>query len=1259
MDSGLGTDIRSRIERSDVTNGTADMRDSPVQPDGGVVADLERQLRTAHATQQQLQNELNQVLENQLSAINEARREVANSYEIQLTTLQQSLVQTESSLRTLEKQLSAANTTHSMEMDNLLKQQEDIREALLGERDQKHAAHIARLTDQLTSQEELSGVVRLEADEQEAERLKQIKEKMRELHEQEKERLAGEHKQEKEELIANYHKQVNAYRQQAEQLANAKVQEMHAQFMSAHQIVLEQKNAAESSVAQLRGRLEEMQSQIDDVQREKSAIEEKYYSVLESHTAEVELMRQNSSDLDKWLSSWKEKASNLEARLERSTTEREVDLDQLQRQQEDLLQRTKLECEEKLRIQQSLIEEYQNRLQAQETNQRQEIQTLQNHHSFDLEEARAKHESEVSLLEENLTDTSFADKASLEVAEEYMKGIQTQLDAYRTQESNFQAKLTQLQQQHAEDLELLKQQVETQKTEEISHISSKFAAQIESLEKDLTALQNVVDAKHSQSQDREMFEALKSKHQKELLEVQTTLHEGHELSLQSLRQELVLSHTREVEHLKQQQGKDADTLRKQLETEWLACVEAAKEEVVTELEMAKDVEIDQLVGKHQLALKQLRQQLTETETNDVAKAEARVMSMETELQILTESQMELQETRKDLLSQLEFAQRQLQESDANLSHVNGEKSQLAEQCQGFQNEVKSLEVDLSIARNTSEQSQVELEQWKARVEELQGQIGELEVVAKTNTEQSQKVLELLDQLAVKNVQIANLQSEMDSLNTEVFSLTQKCQQHVALSESFKKQLEGSSAATDEIVSLQKQLSELLPVKENYSRMQERIGAMEESTRGKDSEIGVLRAQLSRSNQQLLELEAHWSSKHDEAVTTLSQEIQTLKQELTSHDISEAELRQQLEHYQTQLRQVEPRERESAQIIASLNQKIQELQGSLDYSGAELDQLKQDKQKLEEDLKDTHGILDELAGDDHEPELLRNYERLQQDYESLRAEKDQLGDLQVEQKRVLKEQQNSWESKLEEKERTIQELRVQLSARESAFTEIQNEFGRQLTESEMRERSLLQRMQESKLAQDQLGSVLGEKSVLEGSLSQAKHSLTEKLQEKEAVEKELNYHRIELERRLGEKQRLEELLFEKSRLEHELHAQKDQLQEELSIIESKLKLKEVELEQERSDWMDKVQKTELQHLENEQCLRQQHSSEISRVNEDLSLKHSTEMSQLNEGLNRQHEKRVSVLQDEHQHQLAEVETGLRQKHDEAIHTLQTHHKKEVI
>ena len=1243
-DSGLDSaGSRPRVEPSEMPDGVAHRHSSPVQPDSSNVANLEQQLKVSQEMQQQLQYELNSLRENQFGAIEGAKREVTTNYESQLAALQQTLTQMEQRCIALENHLSETKTSHRAEIENLLRQQE----MAMQERDQKHAAHIVRLTTELTNQQEISGVVGGDSDEHEAERLRMIKEKMKEMHEEEKKQVAVEHEREKVKIREECQQQMELRRQQMEQLANTKIQELHAQFMSAHQTVLDQKNSAEATVAHWKNQVEEVQQQLDAIKLEKSSTDAKHQSTIEAHCAEMKLANQQSQDLEKHLIEWREKAATLEARLEKLNLQRASDIDELQRQNQEAMQQTVADFEEKLKAQKSLIEEYQARVQFFESSQQATIDEIEHRHLQDIDELKAKHSSEVSLLEESISDSS-GDRASLEVAEAHMKSLQSQLDAYRTQESNFQGKLERLEQQHREDIELLKQQLEAQNLEEVEQVSAKFAAQIESLEEELTKLQNLVEEDHSPSTDQEVIKTMEAKHQKEILELQTTLHNSHELELTNLRKELELSNSTALEALQQQHESTISAIRKELDTEWAARLTKAEKKVRDEAEHVKQAELERLKSEHKVALEKLRQSLAQTEERATAKTETRVTSLEAELQALRDEQSEWLQSRQDLLSQLEFTQRQLQETSQHLSHRNSEKLQLEEQCQRYQNEMKSVEVDLNIARNTSEQdklalaeAQEQVEHWMAKASEFQGEIDRLDEVERVNAEQSHKVIELTDNIAQKNMTIADLQAQNDTLNTEVFSLTQKCQQHIVSAEMLRKQLESTGNADEQISSLQQQLSELIPIKEGYSRVQERAQSMESQLHAKDKELAMVRSQLEQMAQQVAETGEQWSARCEELTASSARETEALRKEIANHRAQESELRQQLKQYQQQIDTLKPKEQENTQTITDLNHTIQNLSGKLGLAESEIKQLRQEKHKLEQDLKDSQGILDELAGDEHDTELSKNYERLQQDFATSRAEKIQLAaelaKLQKEHQQVLQEQTKSWENKLREQEQLIQDLQAQLSAKESAFTEIQNEFGRQLTEVEMRESSLLKRVRDSTKAQEQLGTVLGEKSALEEVLSKARQNLTDKLQEKESLERELGFHRTELERRLAEKHRLEELLFEKSRFEQELQSQKDQLQKELKDIESKLKLKEIELEQQQ----------------------QQHSSDLSQLQEDLVTRHSTELAQLSEGLNHQHDLHISTLTEDHRRQLTDVESNLRRKHNEAVHLLETKHKKEVI
>lgn len=187
-----------------------------------------------------------------------------------------------------------------------------------------------------------------------------------------------------------------------------------------------------------------------------------------------------------------------------------------------------------------------------------------------------------------------------------------------------------------------------------------------------------------------------------------------------------------------------------------------------------------------------------------------------------------------------------------------------------------------------------------------------------------------------------------------------------------------------------------------------------------------------------------------------------------------------------------------------------------------------------------------------------------DLELVSKERDQLL-LKIEQLEnsqvAFEDEQNRWELKILEQEQQIQDLLVQLNAREAAFTELQREYRKQSIDAE---NSLIKKPHDLKCTSDNLQGLTNEKVCIEESLSTAREALTTKLQEKADLERNLNFHRTELERRLAEKQRLEELLFEKSRFEQELQSQKDQLQSELSDIEFRLQLKEKERNQHRFD-----------------------------------------------------------------------------------------------
>ena len=78
---------------------------------------------------------------------------------------------------------------------------------------------------------------------------------------QEEQKISNEH--EKDQLQKECQQEREAYGQQMEEMAKLKIEEMHSQFMSANQVVIEQKTTAEASASQWREKVGEIQVQFE------------------------------------------------------------------------------------------------------------------------------------------------------------------------------------------------------------------------------------------------------------------------------------------------------------------------------------------------------------------------------------------------------------------------------------------------------------------------------------------------------------------------------------------------------------------------------------------------------------------------------------------------------------------------------------------------------------------------------------------------------------------------------------------------------------------------------------------------------------------------------------------------------------------------------------------------------------------------------------------------------------------------------------
>ena len=1169
VDSGLGSDARQIVVTRSLSGGS----DAPGHPgsetsDVGIVADLERELQLANAAKQKLQNEMNTLREEQSTAIAETQRHIAEKYAAQVGSQQQSLLEAEGLIHSLEAQLTWERSSKEAEIEQLLQRQEDIRKELLHESDQKHASHVSRLTAEFQKQQEaFSHLVDGDAGEQEAERLRMLKEKMRDLHEGEKQQIEAQHEREKKQIQAEFESWADRTRQQMEAAANKKIQEMHTQFMLAHQALSEQKAVAETAVEGLRHSLAETESRLHSVEEEKASVESKHRSLLESRAEEMELLQLNHRSLEQVLGEWRDKAANLELRLEHSAAER-VDTEQLRRRSEELQQELQAEYEQRLRLLQDEAAQSKSTLQAAIASKERDLETLRSQHQHDLERLTSNH---LGKLEESMGDVSVS-QASLEVAEEHMSGLQRQLEAYRTQEQNFTGQLSELREAHARDIEALKQQHE----QDIADVTAGFESQVESQETELKELQCLVESNHAQSADGKLIEAMTAEHQSAMQEMRCSLEESKQELLQAHQEALEGAHARQLDDFRGSHGNELQAVRTELEREWSARFKAVQEEVKTEQETLRDEELEQLKMQHQQELRRGREALSQAEERG-SRAEAHSLGLDAQVAALQKQHLQLEEARRDVLSQLELAQRQLQETEAR---ANADKARLSEQYRSLTDEVKSLGVDLDIARSAVEQEKVNLGaakeesgRWMGVAEDLQARVSKLVSAreAESHDDDAVRVLALTDQLAERNRDVTDLRSQNDDLNAEVFSLTQQFQSKALEAASLREEVGGGD---DQVRLLREQLAAAL------AKLQETASHHDKLVHERGSEIAALRSRLEMSNNQLSEQESHWSSKYEKALAASSQEVDTLRQEVESSCLRENEQKGLLDELEEEVRELDARNKDVVQGRAELEVTVGQLHDQVTALSKETDSLRHQNSNLQ-------ALLDNSK----EREFQETVQRLHVELETAQSAQASLGGELSEVKARLQAALEDHARAISEKERAsdvhIQSLQLQLAEKESALAEAQRDFDRRLAEAQSHESALLQSLEHSHVTEEQLGAAIGEKSALEEALVKARQSLSEKLHEKAALDRDLGTHKVELERRLGEKKRLEDLLFEKARFEQELCRQKEDLRQELEEIESRLQSRDQQLTSLRV-----AHKQELGELE--RGLQSEHGEAVGRL-----------------------------------------------------------------
>ena len=889
------------ISNEQQPNGETEQLPSPVQLDDIV---LNKQATAAINSEGQPGKDQNFFQESQAFSVDKTGKEMHHT---RVASLQQSLNESEHSQQMLEKQLVDLESSHSREIEHIVRQHKAAKELALQERDKKHAAHILRLTAELSAQQEFVNSGKPDWDEQEAQRIQIIKQSMKELHEKEITQMRRKHDSEKLQLSEEFKQQMMNSTQQMEQVANAKIQEMHGQFMSAHQLLMEQKNAAESNIECIKAQLQQATAQLETVETEKKSIEAQYHVLLKSHSAEVEEMKMNAHNLEERVNTWKDKAAGLESRLKLSgeaqenvlhikeqyetkvhtiTEEYEESLESAVKQQTE---KNALLQEQLQRVQEEAQFNYQEKLEQLQSQHGSEVEQLENallqeqlqrvqkeaqfNYQEKLEQLQSQHGSEVEQLEKSISE-ALSDKASLEAAEEHMSSLQKQLKAYRMQETDMNDKITRLQEEQALVIDLLKQRHEQEKKHELDLLRAELAAEINELQGELYATQDLGRTGGLAGSEGTL-------HSEELACLKKDLQVSHTEALSCLRSNIEEDHRKATEWLKQQHQIEIEQLKKSLE-------EALKQSA--KIEADYEMKVIQLKEAHEVEMTKDSDRLEQTVDNPVVdELNSQVATLTSELQTLHNEKAEWSEMHRDLMSELEKSQREIDEGKAHLIETLTSEEGLREKCRLLTSEIQSVESDCHIAQSDRAHMQQLLDEAQTKVKELisEGEKLKAEMAGMETAcqEQAQKLLRVTDQLADRNMTIANLQSQNDTFNSEVLSLTEKSQRQVSCIEMLQQQVKNAGAVNEEVTALQQQMSYLAPVKEQNAHLKKSVSEFEVTIQNRAGEIDMLQTRLSelmdhhtQLKNSLNQCEANIENK-DKDISLLKTELQQMQDQI--------------------------------------------------------------------------------------------------------------------------------------------------------------------------------------------------------------------------------------------------------------------------------------------------------------------------------------------------------------------------------------------
>lgn len=891
-----------------------------------------------------------------------------------------------------EQELKSLNVSHTAEMEKVHEQHRMVVEKLADETSAQPPMDI----DITAQSQQLSQ--QLDRDEIEMERLKLIKESLKENYEKEKESLKENYEREKEKLIKENQEKMELFKQQMEINANDQLQQYHEQYRAAYDEQTKQKAEAEAALLQTldakeleyREKLSQFQRRIDKLEEMLSqANEEKRLEVAalsKSHSDELHSMQRGKqeleSDLKEQIGQWKSKAANLEHLLN-STSENTTSVDT------EFIEQLKTDYEEKLAV---VIQE----------KSQLESQLLSQINALNEELSKEKQQQELSSKEK--------------------------------------------------DTEIHQLTAELERVNQILQSKEKATA---------NASREIEEIKRQHEASTESIEQLKTDYEEKLAVV---IQEKTQLESQLLSQINALNEKLSKEKQQEESStkeKDSEIRQLTAELERVNQMLQSKETTVT----STSREIEEIKRQHEDTLEKVQLSLTQAHKEELAATQKELQTLSNQLQVLSNQEAELNESKRDAISQLEKTQLQLHNAQISLAQSKEEKQRLINDVKKYQNQIHNLEVDLSAAQKTNTQDNANFERdissYKTQISQLQTTLNEfqsrelllqteLQALQEQKASENDGVISTQDMLfteldaevlrKAENLTSSSFTSSLELIKKLLVTLESKASEVMLLQESNKQLVSQTSElqvnvsedtpSTTEVDLLrayeQLQVSyeelkdssniELENLKHEKQTLQD---VHEEQLREKEKTISTLQKQLQTSNLVSVELQNEFGRE----CTRYESEKQSLEQAMKEKTAAKDALDNIVS---VQAKEIEQKfEKERQALIAKINEK-ETLEAELTTRKIELGKRLTEKTKLEEVLAEKSRLEQELRA--QKSELERELFEIETKLKSRESE--------------IQQERSDWSMKLNQKDSTIQLAQDKLQKQDELF--LQKE--RQLKES---------------------------------------------------------------------------------------------------------------------------------------------------------------------------------------------------------------------